>query len=139
MSPYADLTLAGTTMDTKRAVDPLLSRENQAATADVEVALDITPGGTPRLPGLLPDLRRSGRRTGQSRTAPVRAARQRRTRHRLAKRRNVSGSRNHGPFSQNNILKKFTAGVFVMRCFPLHRPHRPASEALTSMTGVGYL
>src|SRR5712664_622412 len=28
MSPYADLTLAGTTMDTKREVDPLLSREN---------------------------------------------------------------------------------------------------------------
>jgi monoterpene epsilon-lactone hydrolase len=28
MSPYADLTLAGTTMDTKRDVDPLLSREN---------------------------------------------------------------------------------------------------------------
>src|SRR4029077_9234215 len=27
MSPYADLTLAGTTMETKRAVDPLLSRE----------------------------------------------------------------------------------------------------------------
>jgi monoterpene epsilon-lactone hydrolase len=27
MSPYADLTLAGTTMDTKREVDPLLSRE----------------------------------------------------------------------------------------------------------------
>src|SRR5438445_6972612 len=95
MSPYADLTLAGTTMDTKRAADPLLSRENlqaripdytaghdaalglispvfaelsglppliiqagthevllddavrlarQAATADVEVTLDITPG-----------------------------------------------------------------------------------------------
>ena len=95
MSPYADLTLAGTTMDTKRAVDPLLSRENlqsrvtdytagqdpalglispvfaglsglppliiqagthevllddavrlarQAATADVAVTLDITPG-----------------------------------------------------------------------------------------------
>jgi len=95
MSPYADLTLAGTTMETKREVDPLLSRENlqarvpdytsghdaaaglispifadlsglppmiiqagshevllddavrlarQAATADVEVALDITPG-----------------------------------------------------------------------------------------------
>src|SRR6266566_1287297 len=94
MSPYADLTLAGTTMDTKRAADPLLSRENlqprvtdytagqdaalglispifadlsglppliiqagthevllddairlarQAATADVEVTLDITP------------------------------------------------------------------------------------------------
>ena len=95
MSPYADLTLAGTTMDTKREADPLLSRENlqarvidytaghdaalglispvfadlsglppliiqagthevllddavrlarQAATADVEVTLDITPG-----------------------------------------------------------------------------------------------
>jgi acetyl esterase/lipase len=28
MSPYADLTLAGTTMETKRAADPLLSREN---------------------------------------------------------------------------------------------------------------
>jgi acetyl esterase/lipase len=94
MSPYADLTLAGTTMDAKRDVDPLLSREalharvgdytagqdaavglispifaalsglppliiqagshevllddavrlaRQAATADVEVTLDITP------------------------------------------------------------------------------------------------
>jgi acetyl esterase/lipase len=95
MSPYADLTLAGATMDTKGAADPLLSRENlqarvpdytagqdpalglispvfadlsglppliiqagthevllddalrlarQAATADVAVTLDITPG-----------------------------------------------------------------------------------------------
>jgi epsilon-lactone hydrolase len=95
MSPYADLTLAGTTMDTKHDADPLLSRENlqaripdytagrdpalglispifadlsglppliiqagthevllddairlarQAATADVQVTLDITPG-----------------------------------------------------------------------------------------------
>jgi epsilon-lactone hydrolase len=95
MSPYADLTLAGTTMETKRDVDPLMSRERlqprvtdytagqdaalalispifadlsglppliiqagshevllddavrlarQAATADVEVTLDITPG-----------------------------------------------------------------------------------------------
>ena len=95
MSPYADLTLAGATLETKRAVDPLLSRENllaripdytagqdpalglispvfadlsglppliiqagthevllddavrlarQAADADVEVTLDITPG-----------------------------------------------------------------------------------------------
>ena len=94
MSPYADLTLAGTTMQTKREVDPLMSREalqsrvtdytagqdaalglispifadlsglppliiqagthevllddavrlaRQAATADVEVTLDITP------------------------------------------------------------------------------------------------
>jgi acetyl esterase/lipase len=95
MSPYADLTLAGTTMETMREADPLLSRESlqarvadytsgqdaalglispifadlsglppliiqagthevllddavrlahQAATADVEVILDITPG-----------------------------------------------------------------------------------------------
>ncbi len=95
MSPYADLTLAGASMDTKSAADPLLSRENlqsrvpdytagrdpclglispvfadlsglppliiqagthevllddairlarQAATADVAVTLDITPG-----------------------------------------------------------------------------------------------
>jgi acetyl esterase/lipase len=95
MSPYADLTLAGTTMETRREADPLLSREllqaripdytagqdaalplispifaalsglpplniqagshevllddalrlaRQAATADVEVTLDITPG-----------------------------------------------------------------------------------------------
>ncbi|HEY1777514.1 MAG TPA: alpha/beta hydrolase [Solirubrobacteraceae bacterium] len=95
MSPYADLTLAGATLETKRDVDPLLSREalrarvpdytsghdaalglispifadlsglppliiqagshevllddavrlaRQAATADVEVTLDITPG-----------------------------------------------------------------------------------------------
>jgi monoterpene epsilon-lactone hydrolase len=95
MSPYADLTLAGATMDTKAAADPLLSRDNlqarvpdytagqdpalglispvfaalsglppliiqagshevllddavrlarQAATADVQVTLDITPG-----------------------------------------------------------------------------------------------
>jgi len=95
MSPYADLTLAGATMDTKSKADPLLSRENlqprvadytaghdpalglispvfadlsglppliiqagthevllddairlarQAATADVEITLDITPG-----------------------------------------------------------------------------------------------
>ena len=95
MSPYVDLTLAGTTLETKRKADPLLSREalqfripdytagqdaalglispifadlsglppliiqagthevllddairlaQQAATADVEVTLDITPG-----------------------------------------------------------------------------------------------
>jgi epsilon-lactone hydrolase len=95
MSPYADLTLAGATMESKSKLDPLLSRENlqarvtdytsgqdaglslispifadlsglppliiqagthevllddavrlarQAATADVEVTLDVTPG-----------------------------------------------------------------------------------------------
>ncbi len=49
MSPYADLTLAGTTMETRREADPLLSpqalqaRVTEAATADVEVTLDITP------------------------------------------------------------------------------------------------
>src|SRR6202020_741678 len=31
MSPYVDLTLAGATIDTKREVDPLLSREALAA------------------------------------------------------------------------------------------------------------
>src|SRR5258707_13042873 len=31
MSPYADLTLAGTTMETKRELDPLLGRENLEA------------------------------------------------------------------------------------------------------------
>src|SRR5258708_22713918 len=39
MSPYADLTLAGTTMDTKREADPLLIRENLQARA-----ADYTPG-----------------------------------------------------------------------------------------------
>ena len=141
MSPYADLTLAGETMETKRAADPLLSRENlqarvpdyttgqdpaaslispvfadlsglppliiqagthevllddavrlarQAAIADVEVTLDITP----RVPHVfqayypvldeLPGPRRSGRGAGQSRPAAVGASRQRRTRRRLA-------------------------------------------------------
>ena len=106
MSPYADLTLAGATMETKREVDPLMSREGlqarvtdytagqdaalglvspifadlsglppliiqagthevllddavslarQAAAADVEVTLDVTPAGAARLPGLPPD------------------------------------------------------------------------------------
>ncbi len=136
MSPYADLTLAGTTMETKRDADPLLSKEalrarvtdytsgqdpalglispifadlsglppliiqagthevllddavrlaRQAATADVEVTLDITSRRAPRLPGLLPDPRRSGRCAGQSRTVPVGVSRRRRTRHRIAK------------------------------------------------------
>jgi epsilon-lactone hydrolase len=113
MSPYADLTLAGTTMETKSKADPLLSRENlqarvpdytaghdaalglispifaelsglpaliiqagthevllddavrlarQAATADVQVTLDITPG-VPHVfrSGLLIRGRRPGR------------------------------------------------------------------------------
>ena len=44
MSPYVDLTLAGTTMETKRDVDPLLSRE----LLQPRVA-DYTQDTTPRL------------------------------------------------------------------------------------------
>ena len=45
MSPYADLTLAGTTMETKRAADPLLSRENlQARVADYTAGHDAAGG-----------------------------------------------------------------------------------------------
>ena len=45
MSPYADLTLAGTTMDTKREADPLLSRENlQARVPDYTAGHDAALG-----------------------------------------------------------------------------------------------
>jgi epsilon-lactone hydrolase len=45
MSPYADLTLAGTTMETRREVDPLLSRENlQARVADYTAGQDAALG-----------------------------------------------------------------------------------------------
>jgi acetyl esterase/lipase len=45
MSPYADLTLAGTTLDTKRAVDPLLSREAlQARVSDYTAGHDAALG-----------------------------------------------------------------------------------------------
>src|SRR5258705_6362963 len=45
MSPYADLTLAGTTMETRREVDPLLSREAlQARVADYTAGQDPPPG-----------------------------------------------------------------------------------------------
>jgi monoterpene epsilon-lactone hydrolase len=44
MSPYADLTLAGTTMDTKAEADPLLSRENLQARIP-----DYTAGHDPAL------------------------------------------------------------------------------------------
>ena len=134
MSPYADLTLAGATMDTKSKADLLMSRENLRPgqrlhggtrhrprphqphiRGPVRPAAPDHPGrnvrgsprrrrpprpagrhrrrrghprhhppGAARLPDLLPDPRRSGRRTGQSRTAPVSASRQRRTRHRIA-------------------------------------------------------
>src|SRR5690242_1654575 len=45
MSPYADLTLAGTTMDTKREVDSLMSRENlQARVTDYTSGQDAALG-----------------------------------------------------------------------------------------------
>jgi epsilon-lactone hydrolase len=45
MSPYVDLTLAGTTMDTKREVDPLLSRELlQARIPDYTAGQDAALG-----------------------------------------------------------------------------------------------
>ena len=45
MSPYADLTLAGTTMETKRDADPLLSREAlQARTPDYASGHDAALG-----------------------------------------------------------------------------------------------
>ena len=45
MSPYADLTLAGTTMETRREVDPLLSRESlQARVPDYTAGQDAALG-----------------------------------------------------------------------------------------------
>jgi monoterpene epsilon-lactone hydrolase len=45
MSPYADLTLAGATMDTKREVDPLLNRGNlQARVPDYTAGQDAAAG-----------------------------------------------------------------------------------------------
>src|SRR5690348_14896007 len=49
MSPYADLTLAGTSMDTKSKADPLLSRENLQARVP-----DYTAGHDPALPLISP-------------------------------------------------------------------------------------
>ena len=59
MSPYADLTLAGPTMDTKRAVDPLLSRELLAPrvgdyTAGQDAALALISPIFAELSGLPP-------------------------------------------------------------------------------------
>ena len=45
MSPYADLTLTGTTLDAKRAADPLLSRESlQARVPDYTARQDAATG-----------------------------------------------------------------------------------------------
>ena len=54
MSPYADLTLAGTTMDTKAEADPLLSRENlQTRIPDYAAGHDPALGLiSPVFPGL---------------------------------------------------------------------------------------
>ena len=45
MSPYADLTLAGATMETKREVDPLMSQENlQSRVTDYTAGQDAAFG-----------------------------------------------------------------------------------------------
>jgi epsilon-lactone hydrolase len=59
MSPYADLTLAGATLDTKAAADPLLSRESLAArvpdyTAGQDAALGLISPIFADLTGLPP-------------------------------------------------------------------------------------
>jgi epsilon-lactone hydrolase len=65
MSPYADLTLAGETMDTKRAADPLLSRENLQArvpdyTAGQDPAADLISPVFADLSGLPPLIIQAG-------------------------------------------------------------------------------
>jgi epsilon-lactone hydrolase len=65
MSPYADLTLAGTTMETKRAVDPLMSRELLQAripdyTAGQDAALDLISPIFADLSGLPPLIIQAG-------------------------------------------------------------------------------
>ena len=78
-------------------LDDAVRLARQAATADVAGHPRHHPRGAARLPGLLPDPRRSGRRAGPSRTAPVGASRQRRTRHRIAKGRTRAVLTAHGP------------------------------------------
>jgi monoterpene epsilon-lactone hydrolase len=65
MSPYADLTLAGATLDIKRDVDPLLSRESLAArvpdyTAGEDPALGLISPIFADLTGLPPLIIQSG-------------------------------------------------------------------------------
>ena len=65
MSPYVDLTLAGTTMETRRAVDPLLSRELLQArvtdyTAGQDAALDLISPIFAALSGLPPLIIQAG-------------------------------------------------------------------------------
>jgi monoterpene epsilon-lactone hydrolase len=65
MSPYADLTLAGTTMETKREVDPLLSRELLQArvtdyTSGHDAVLDLISPVFADLSGLPPLIIQAG-------------------------------------------------------------------------------
>src|SRR4249920_3146595 len=65
MSPYADLTLAGTTMETRREVDPLLSREALQArvtdyTSDHDAALGLISPVFADLSGLPPLIIQAG-------------------------------------------------------------------------------
>jgi acetyl esterase/lipase len=65
MSPYVDLTLAGTTMETKREVDPLLSREALQArvadyTSDQDAALGLISPLFADLSGLPPLIIQAG-------------------------------------------------------------------------------
>jgi acetyl esterase/lipase len=65
MSPYADLTLAGATMETKREVDPLLSRELLKArvtdyTSGQDAALDLISPIFAELSGLPPLIIQAG-------------------------------------------------------------------------------
>ena len=58
MSPYADLTLAGTTMETKREVDPLMSRELlQARIADYTAGQDAALPSSARYSPICPACR----------------------------------------------------------------------------------
>jgi acetyl esterase/lipase len=67
MSPYADLTLAGTTMETKREADPLLSREKLQPrvtdyTAGQDAALGLISPIFADLSGLPPLIIQAGQR-----------------------------------------------------------------------------
>ena len=85
MSPYADLTLAGTTMETKREVDVLMSRENlQSRVPDYTAGHD--PAAGPDQPGIRRSVRpaapdhpgRNARGSPRRRRPPRAASRHRR-------------------------------------------------------------
>src|SRR5215207_3795189 len=70
-------------------------------------AFGALPRRAPRLPGRLPDPRRSGRCAGQSRTAPIGASRRRKTRHGIAK--GVRGMTT----AQGYLEKRWTALILL--------------------------